>query len=78
IPLVADEVICGFGRTGHLWGAQAVGLRPDIIVASKSMSAGYFPMGAVMLSADMDKRATAACERWEEFPHGYTTGGHPV
>lgn len=35
-------------------------------------------MGAVMLSADMDKRATAACERWEEFPHGYTTGGHPV
>lgn len=78
IPLVADEVICGFGRTGHLWGAQAVGLRPDIIVASKSMSAGYFPMGAVMLSADMDKRATAACELWEEFPHGYTTGGHPV
>ena len=78
IPLIADEVICGFGRTGHLWGALAVGQRPDIVVASKSMSAGYFPMGAVLLSADIDKRATAASEVWEEFPHGYTTGGHPV
>ncbi|QND53311.1 aminotransferase class III-fold pyridoxal phosphate-dependent enzyme [Phyllobacterium sp. 628] len=78
IPLVADEVICGFGRSGNLWGSQTVGLEPAIIVASKSMSAGYFPMGAVMLSADIDKRATAASEMWEEFPHGYTTGGHPV
>jgi adenosylmethionine-8-amino-7-oxononanoate aminotransferase len=78
IPLVADEVICGFGRTGRLWGALAVGQVPDIVVASKSMSAGYFPMGAVLLSADIDKRATAASEVWEEFPHGYTTGGHPV
>jgi 4-aminobutyrate--pyruvate transaminase len=78
IPLIADEVICGFGRTGNLWGSQTVGLKPDIIVASKSMSAGYFPMGAVMLSADIDRRATAASEIWEEFPHGYTTGGHPV
>jgi adenosylmethionine-8-amino-7-oxononanoate aminotransferase len=78
IPLVADEVICGFGRTGRLWGAQAVGAIPDIIVASKSMSAGYFPMGAVMLSTDIDRRASAAAAKWEEFPHGFTTGGHPV
>lgn len=78
IPLVGDEVICGFGRTGKLWGALAVGQEPDIIIASKSMSAGYFPMGAVMMSADIDKRATAACAAWEEFPHGFTTGGHPV
>jgi adenosylmethionine-8-amino-7-oxononanoate aminotransferase len=78
IPLVADEVICGFGRTGSLWGSIAVGQIPDIVVASKSMSAGYFPMGAVMLSADMDRRASAASSMWEEFPHGYTTGGHPV
>ncbi|HEV7250147.1 MAG TPA: aminotransferase [Shinella sp.] len=78
IPLIADEVICGFGRTGSLWGAEAVGQEPDIIVASKSMSAGYFPMGAVMLSTDIDRRATAASEAFEEFPHGFTTGGHPV
>ena len=78
IPLVADEVICGFGRTGKLWGSSAVGQTPDIVVASKSMSAGYFPMGAVLLSSDIDKRATAASTVWEEFPHGFTTGGHPV
>ncbi len=78
IPLVADEVICGFGRTGSLWGTQAMGMQPDIMVASKSMSAGYFPMGAVMLSEDIDRRAKAAAEALEEFPHGFTTGGHPV
>lgn len=78
IPLVGDEVICGFGRTGNLWGAQTVGMEPDIIVASKSMSAGYFPIGAVLLSSEIDRRATAAAMQWEEFPHGFTTAGHPV
>jgi len=78
IPIVADEVICGFGRTGHLWGSQAFGLEPDIIVASKSMSAGYFPVGAVMLSKELDARAIRASHSIEEFPHGHTTGGHPV
>jgi 4-aminobutyrate---pyruvate transaminase len=78
IPMIADEVICGFGRTGNLWGAQSVGQVPDIIVASKSMSAGYFPIGAVLLSKEIDDRVSAASERWEEFPHGFTTGGHPV
>lgn len=78
IPLVGDEVICGFGRTGKLWGAQATGQKPDIMVASKSISAGYFPMGAVMLSPEIDARVSAACASWEEFPHGFTAGGHPV
>jgi adenosylmethionine-8-amino-7-oxononanoate aminotransferase len=78
IPLVADEVICGFGRTGNLWGCQTYGIEPDIIVASKVLTAGYFPMGAVILSEAIDRKLTAACERYEEFPHGFTTGGHPV
>ncbi len=78
IPLIADEVICGFGRTGNLWGCQSLGITPDIVVASKSMSAGYFPMGAVLLSADIDARVLEACRSWEEFPHGFTTAGHPV
>mgnify|MGYP003584260546 FL=1 len=78
IPLVCDEVICGFGRTGNLWGAETVGCSPDIIVASKSLSAGYFPMGAVLLSQEIDDRLTLACKEWDEFPHGFTAGGHPV
>jgi adenosylmethionine-8-amino-7-oxononanoate aminotransferase len=75
---VADEVICGLGRTGNLWGCQTYDIQPDVIVASKVLTAGYFPMGAVILSAEIDRRLTAACEAYEEFPHGFTTGGHPV
>ncbi len=78
IPFVADEVICGFGRTGNLWGCQTYDIQPDVIVASKVLTAGYFPMGAVILSPDIDRRLTAACGACEEFPHGFTTGGHPV
>jgi len=79
IPLVCDEVICGFGRTGNVWGAETIGIEaPDIVVASKSISAGYFPMGAVLLSEEIDARLSEACRRAEEFPHGFTAGGHPV
>jgi len=78
IPFVADEVICGFGRTGNLWGCQTYDIKPDIIVASKVLTAGYFPMGAVIVSKDIDRRLDTACKEWEEFPHGFTTGGHPV
>jgi adenosylmethionine-8-amino-7-oxononanoate aminotransferase len=78
IPFIADEVITGFGRTGNLWGSQTYDIEPDIIVASKVLTAGLFPMGAVMVNAEIDRRLTAACAEWEEFPHGFTTGGHPV
>jgi len=78
IPLVADEVICGFGRTGELWGSLKYGINPDIVVASKVITAGFFPMGAVILSLEMTERLQKACSKYEEFPHGFTTGGHPV
>jgi adenosylmethionine-8-amino-7-oxononanoate aminotransferase len=78
IPLVADEVICGFGRTGQFWGCQTYGIEPDIIVASKCMTAGYFPMGAILVSEDIHQKLVSAAEEFEEFPHGFTTGGHPV
>lgn len=78
IPLVADEVITGFGRTGNLWGSQTYAINPDIIIASKCITAGYFPMGAIILSPAMTDKLTAASEAEEEFAHGFTTGGHPV
>jgi adenosylmethionine-8-amino-7-oxononanoate aminotransferase len=78
IPLVADEVICGFGRTGQFWGCQTYGIEPDIIVASKCITAGYFPMGAILVSEDIHQKLVSAAEEFEEFPHGFTTGGHPV
>ncbi|HDR29705.1 aminotransferase [Rhodovulum sp.] len=78
IPLIADEVICGFGRTGEVWGCQTYGFTPDAIISSKALTAGYFPMGAVILGPDLSDRLQAAAEAVEEFPHGFTASGHPV
>ncbi|MEM0946057.1 MAG: aminotransferase [Pseudomonadota bacterium] len=78
IPLVADEVICGFGRTGEVWGSVTYDFMPDAIIASKAMTAGYFPMGAVILGPELSDRLQAASEEIEEFPHGFTGSGHPV
>ena len=78
IPLISDEVICGFGRTGNTWGAQTYGFTPDAIISSKNLTAGYFPMGAVILSGPLAQRVQDAVERIEEFPHGFTASGHPV
>ncbi|HTN96631.1 MAG TPA: aminotransferase class III-fold pyridoxal phosphate-dependent enzyme, partial [Nordella sp.] len=60
IPLIADEVICGFGRTGEFWGSQKYGMKPDIVVASKVITAGFFPMGAIILSPEMTERLEKA------------------
>ncbi|MFZ5709669.1 MAG: aminotransferase [Pseudomonadota bacterium] len=78
IPLISDEVICGFGRTGNTWGCETFGFVPDAIIASKAMSAGLFPMGAIILGPELADRVQAASEAVEEFPHGFTSSGHPV
>lgn len=78
IPLIADEVICGFGRTGEMWGSVTYDFVPDAIISSKNLTAGYFPMGAVILGPELADRLQAASEEIEEFPHGYTASGHPV
>jgi len=78
IPLIADEVICGFGRTGSDWGCTSYGFTPDAIISSKCLTAGFFPMGAVILGPDLADRLQSAAEEIEEFPHGFTASGHPV
>lgn len=78
IPLIADEVICGFGRTGNTWGSQTYDFMPDAIISSKNLTAGFFPMGAVILGQELSDRVQAAVEVIEEFPHGFTASGHPV
>lgn len=75
ILLVADEVICGFGRTGHWFGSDYYGIRPDLMSMAKGMSSGYLPIGAVAVS---DRVAEALVEHGGEFFHGYTYSGHPV
>lgn len=78
IPMISDEVICGFGRTGQTWGCQTYDYMPDAIISSKNLTAGFFPMGAVILGGDLARRVEAAVEAIEEFPHGFTASGHPV
>ena len=78
IPLIADEVICGFGRTGELWGCDTYNINPDIIISSKCLTAGYFPMGAVIVNKEFSDQFVEISEEAEEFPHGFTAGGHPV
>ncbi|HEU0222711.1 MAG TPA: aminotransferase [Paracoccaceae bacterium] len=78
IPLIADEVICGFGRTGNVWGCETYRFVPDAIIASKAITAGYFPLGAVILNGPLAEALMEAAERVEEFVHGFTASGHPV
>jgi len=75
ILLVADEVICGFGRTGYWFGSELYGIRPDLMTLAKGLSSGYLPIGAVMVA---DRVADVLIERGGEFAHGYTYSGHPV
>ena len=74
ILFVADEVICGFGRTGEWFGSQYYGLEPDLMPIAKGLTSGYLPMGGVIVR---DHVAQTLSEGGE-FYHGYTYSGHPV
>jgi len=75
ILLVADEVICGFGRTGEWFGSQFYDLEPDLMPIAKALTCGYVPMGGVMFH---DRVADLISEEGGEFAHGFTYSGHPV
>ena len=75
ILLIADEVICAFGRTGNWFGSQTYNIRPDIMTIAKGLSSGYQPIGASVISERMAKDLD---ENGGEFAHGYTYSGHPV
>ncbi len=67
ILLVADEVICGFGRTGQWFGSDYFGIRPDLMTIAKGLSSGYLPIGGVMVG---DRVADVLLGPGGEFPHG--------
>jgi adenosylmethionine-8-amino-7-oxononanoate aminotransferase len=75
VLLIADEVICSFGRLGHWFGSERYDIRPDIITTAKGMTSAYAPMGAVITS---DRVAEPFLEDKAMFAHGLTFGGHPV
>ncbi len=75
VLLVSDEVICAFGRLGHMFGAERFDYQPDIITCAKGITSGYAPLGAMI--AD-DRLMEPFLQGATSFAHGYTFGGHPV
>jgi 4-aminobutyrate--pyruvate transaminase len=78
VLLVADEVICGFGRTGNMWGSQTMDVRPDMLTCAKALSSAYLPISAVMMSDKVYAPLAEQAERLGVFGHGYTYSAHPV
>src|SRR5580698_2467402 len=77
VLFIADEVICGFGRTGKCFGSDRFGIAPDLMTLAKGLTSGYLPLGAVLASP------TIAAPFWREgsaeiFRHGYTYSAHPA
>jgi putrescine aminotransferase len=75
VLVVSDEVICGFGRTGHWFGCERFGFRPDLMTFANGVTSGYIPLGGVMVG---ERIARVLIEQGGEFAHGYTYSGHPV
>jgi putrescine aminotransferase len=75
ILLIADEVICGFGRTGKMFGCGTFIIKPDLMTMAKGITSGYIPLSAVMVH---DRVADVLINETGEFYHGFTYSGHPV
>ncbi|HEX3090101.1 MAG TPA: aminotransferase class III-fold pyridoxal phosphate-dependent enzyme, partial [Ilumatobacteraceae bacterium] len=75
VLLVSDEVICAFGRLGHMFGSDRYGYQPDLITFAKGVTSGYAPLGGVLVS---DRVAEPFLDDPNLFLHGQTFGGHPV
>ncbi|WP_299614778.1 aspartate aminotransferase family protein [Pelagibius sp.] len=75
VLLIADEVICGFGRTGHWFGSNLFGIEPDLMTLAKGITSGYLPLSAAMVG---DRVAEVLRDKGGEFAHGFTYSGHPV
>ncbi|MCH7863959.1 MAG: aspartate aminotransferase family protein [Proteobacteria bacterium] len=78
VLMLADEVICGFGRTGNMWGTQTFAMKPDMITCAKALSSAYMPIAALMISEPIYQAMVEESEKLGLFGHGSTYGGHPV
>ncbi len=78
ILLIADEVICGFGRLGHPYGCQALDITPDMITIAKGVTSAYFPLSGVLVSEKVWRTIVQGGEEFGVFGHGYTYSSHPI
>src|SRR5262249_40042630 len=78
VLVVADEVICGFGRTGKMFACELYDIRPDILVLSKAITSSYMPLSAVLVSDAIYQAVADNSAKIGTFGHGFTASGHPV
>jgi L-2,4-diaminobutyrate transaminase len=78
VLMIADEVICGFGRLGRAFGSDVYGIEPDLVTAAKGLTSGYFPLSACFVSEKVWTVLREASPQTGAFAHGFTYSGHPV
>ncbi|MBY0363434.1 aminotransferase [Phreatobacter sp.] len=78
VYMIADEVICGFGRLGEWFGSSALGYKPHSISVAKALTSAYMPVGAVMIPEEMYQATIIESKKIGTFGHGFTYSGHPV
>jgi 4-aminobutyrate--pyruvate transaminase len=78
VRFIADEVICGFGRTGNWFGSQTLDIKPTSVSMAKAITSAYFPMGAISIEEDLYQAMLDESRKIGTFGHGYTYTAHPV
>lgn len=78
ILFIADEVICGFGRLGTMFGCDKYNIKPDLVTIAKALSSAYMPIGAVLVSPEVADVIHTQSNKLGAFSHGFTYSGHPV
>jgi 4-aminobutyrate--pyruvate transaminase len=78
IAFIADEVICGFGRTGSMFGTQTFNMQPDTISMAKAITSAYMPLGAITVPEHVYEAMIDESKKLGVFAHGFTYSGHPV
>jgi len=78
IAFIADEVICGFARTGNMFGSQTFGMQPDTVSMAKAITSAYMPLGAVTVPEHVYQAMIDESKKLGMFAHGFTYSGHPV
>jgi L-2,4-diaminobutyrate transaminase len=78
VLLIADEVVCGFGRTGAMFGSDLYGMKPDLVTVAKGLTSAYVPLSASIVSQKVYDVMEEATPRVGSFSHGYTYSGHPI
>jgi 4-aminobutyrate--pyruvate transaminase len=78
VLFIADEVICGFGRTGNMFGCETFGIEPDIMTCAKALSSAYLPISATVINEKLYQGLATQADKNGSFIHGFTYSGHPV